>query len=304
MRPAVLALVAACARSPRPEVPPVNLPWVPFYWVRATTDSARFDQAGILFRLEVRPGAPPSIVQLDLGGSGSMPDGFPPPGRELGSLPPIGKGQLYGLTGMTKLEVLGAERDTSFRRWQEGDIGTVGMPNYLDRILVVDFEKRRLAAVDRATSADAVLGPGAETVPLERGRFDRAVVPLSKSGGETFRALLDTGLSPFPLWTTRAIWQRLTGLDRPGPGTRAYRITNRRGEMVFVGAKSRATLWLGGQLFQPEVVYLARGPMGARLDDWSNGVDVVLGASFWKERVVLLFDLARHQLVLGGRPPR
>jgi hypothetical protein len=286
-------------------VSPEPLPWVPFYWVRAVTDSARFDHAAMLFRLQVRPVGPPSIVQLDLGGSGGMPDGFPLPARDFRGVPPIRKGQLYGLLGTgPRLALLDRSADSAMTRWQESEVGTVGLPNFLSRTLILDFPNRRLASIPGRQSFERLLDPAAVTLQLEQGRYDRAVVPLSTATGAVYRALLDTGLSPFPLWTTRAIWEQLTGLGGPGRGTRTYRFGSRRGEFVFVAARPRTELRLATWTLQPpEVVYLSRGPVGASIEEWSSGVDIVLGASLWARSTVVLIDLTRHRIALARKMP-
>ena len=293
----------ACGRPHVSGALPVGLPWTPFYWVRAVTDSARFDHAAMLFRLQVRPSGPPSIVQLDLGGSGGMPDGFPLPARDFGSVPPLRRGQLYGLLGSEpRLELTGASGDSALTRWRESDVGTVGLPNYISQALILDFPNRRLASIPPPQSLEALLGPGVITIPLERGRFDRAVVHVSTGTGQVYQALLDTGLSPFSLWTTREIWERLTGRSGPGPGTHRYRINNRRGGVVFVGARPEQELRIGAWRLEPkEVVYLERGPVGASIEEWQSGIQVVLGATSWARRGVLLLDPAQHRVGIVAR---
>ena len=305
MRCLALLPLLACSRPPTGTATARDFPWTPFYWVRASTDSTRFDHAAMLFRLQVRPTGTPSLVQLDLGGSGGMPDGFPSPARDFRGIPPLRQGQLYGLVGSTPgLELMGGGSDSTLLHWRENEIGTVGLPNYLQSALLVDFVNRRLAAIPRPTSLQLVLGPDVVMLELEAGRFDRAVLPLSASNGPVYRALLDTGLSPFPLWTTRAIWEDLTGLSGPGIGTRSYRVSNRRGGMVFIGAPARQALRLGAfELPGPEVVFLASGPVGAKIEEWSSGVDIVLGASVWARGAVLLIDPSRHRLGLARRLP-
>ena len=128
---------------------------------------------------------------------------------------------------------------------------------------------------------------------------------MTTSTGAVYQSLFDTGLSPFPLWTTRAIWEQITGLGGPGPGTHLYRFESRRGEFVFIGARATTELRLATwELHPAEVVYLARGPVGASLEEWSSGVGVVLGVSVWARRTVILIDLAKHRVGLANRSPR
>jgi hypothetical protein len=54
---------------------------------------------------------------------------------------------------------------------------------------------------------------------------------------------------------------------------------------------------------EPEVVFLASGPVGAKIEEWSSGLDIVLGASAWAHGAVLLIDPSGHRLGLVRRLP-
>jgi hypothetical protein len=280
-------------------VPPVLLDWSPFYWVTADTDADRFEHTGILFLLQVRPTGPRSLVQLDLAGSGNMPHGFP---RTQFALAPTrtGRGQLYGLLGPTVTRRLVGASDSLRDHWREGEIGTVGLPNYLTRVLLLDFPNRRLAVAE-PDAWPSLAGRFTNIAALERGNREQIVLPVTAPNGRTYRALLDTGLSPFALWITLDVWQELTGLGGPGAGTRAHRVANPAGGMLFIGAPLRAPLRIGGfELAIGEAVYLAQGPSEARLELWRQPPDMVLGPSAFA-RAVVGINLSGGQVGLGRR---
>lgn len=256
----------------------------------------------MLHHLQLHRTGPPSLVQLDLAGSGSMPDGFPRTAPESASPAPLAAGQLYGLIAPSvRRELIGAPDSTGIH-WQEGEIGTVGLLNYSNTVLLLDFVNRRLATVPSPTNWPALLGKGAVVIALPPGATGQVVVPIVDSRGRTLRGLFDTGLSPFPLWATHAAWRDLTGLAGPGPGTRVYRIPNPNGELVFVGAPLRQRLHIGSwELRTPEVVYLARGPAGAPLEEWWSQVDFVLGPALFAQAAVVVIDLPKGRFGLGRR---
>ena len=296
------AALLGCAKSPGPSVPAVDIPWTPFYWVSARTDSLEFDFTGILLHLQLRQSGPRSLLQMDLAGSGNMPNGFPRFARELGPPPRVRPGELYGLLGPAIPRRLVGAPDSLRDHWREGEVGTWGLPNYLSNTLLLDFPNRRLATLPQSVDWAPLLGPSAVIAPLEKGQLDQVVIPVGMSTGRVLRGILDSGLSPFPLWTTREVWQDLTGLGGAGPGTRIYRIPNRGGAMVFVGAPLRVPLGIGAwSLRIPEVVYLAQGPAGAALEEWRPQVDLVLGPAAFARNTVLAIDLAHSRLGLARR---
>ena len=289
-------ILTACARTGPPAVPPLAIEWTPFYPVAARTGIARFDHAGTLLLFQVRPTGPRSLVQLDLAGSGSMPHGFPRPRFELAPTR-VRRGELYGLLGWEVTRRLTGAPDSLRDHWQEGEVGTLGLPYFLTRMLVLDFPGRRLATPP-AEAWTTILGRAGTVVPLERGNREQVILPVTAASGRIFRGLLDTSLSPFAVWTTPAIWQDLTGLGGPGLGTRSYRLPNPGGRMVFVAAPFRGPLRIAGfPIEADEIVYLDQGPSEAALERWPARVDMVLGAAAFAQAVVAI-DLANARVGL------
>jgi len=290
-----LLLAVACAHPPRTEVLPVHLDWLPFYWVSAAADSISFEHAGIIFRVPLRAGSPPSLVQLDLAASGGLPDGLPEPAGASHIARP--EGQLYGILGARgRLSLPAAASDSSLQSWRRAEIGTVGLPNYIGQSLVLDFVRQRFCVIHARALVDQLAAKALAVIPLPRGQYDRIELGLVTPSGQRFRALLDTGLSPFPLWTTRSLWQELTGLTAPGPRTRIYRLPNPRGDLVFVGAPVRPGVQLESwKLPVIEAVFLAEGPAHTALEAWQPPIDAILGPSLFAGRAVVLVDFP------GGR---
>jgi hypothetical protein len=288
--------VAACGRGPG-WVPPADLPWRPFYWARVTSDSARFDRAAILLEVPLGRGGSASLVQLDLAASGTMPEGFPlPAGMRLAPALRRG-GQLYGLlAGEAHVAMTRSAADSLGEDLASREIGTLGLANFESKALLLDLVRRRLAEVPSPTDLSTLLGPRTVTVPIEYPG-DRVVLVLEGPSGRRYRAVLDTGLSPFPLWATRELWQDLTGLSGEGPRTSKFVLTGARGRLVFVTAAARQALRVGAWSFRPrEVAYLAEGPAGAGLEDWPQPVDAVLGPATLAPDGLVALDLAHRRI--------
>ena len=298
----IAIMTVSCSHPvPSPRAAPLDLTWIPFYWAAASDDSLNFPQAAILLEVPLRAGPAPSLVQLDLAASGSMPDGFPPPQLRADRQLVRRTGELHGLlAGMTEVSMRRGSMPAEDLAMQE--IGVFGLANYDRQGLIIDMRGRRLATFAPPADLSPAFGSGTVVVPIEF-TTNRVLIPITVGGTNTFHALLDTGLSPFPLWTTFALWQRLTGRHGPGVGTRSYHLPGKSGALRFVGAPVTQRLRLGSWPLQGfEVVYLADGPPGAALESWPNHVDAVvepiaLTATGW-----IILDIPHRQL--GLAPPR
>ncbi len=297
----LLSVVGACAR-PAPTVPSpvavVDLQWAPFFWARVAMDSLVFPQAAILVETTLRPGGAPSLLQMDLGASAGMPDGFPAPPSE--DRRPVARrtGQLHGLLAASAMVTMprpAAPPESLATR----EIGTLGLPNYEVQGLILDLPRQRYATFSPQQDLATALGTPTITVPIEFAG-NRVIVPLELADGRVARALLDTGLSPFPLWTTRALWEDLTGRRGPGPGTRQYTFHSRRGPMRFIGAPVVGRLGVGTAVLKGlEVVYMSDGPPGAPLDDWTPRLDGVISPRALAPDQWLVLDLFHRRLGLS-----
>lgn len=290
--------MSACSHGPVAPIATIDLPWTPFWWVGGTLGEYRFDKMSIVVRsIE----SPEQVLwhQLDLGGSGAMPDGFPAT-RQTPTAAPRLPGQLYGLLGSAaRLEFFPPLPDSLRDTWGHREVGTLGLPLYLTTALVIDFPHERIAEIPAPKDITSLLGPKGTTVSIEGG-YERVLLKMGGRDGQSYVTLLDTGLSPFPLWTTRAVWRQLTGLADPASGGHRYVLSNPRWGLVFLGAPLKSELRIGTwRVPSVEVVYLAEGPVGAALEDWNPPVEAVLGPSLFARDAILVLDLPHRRLGLG-----
>ncbi len=127
----------------------------------------------------------------------------------------------------------------------------------------------------------------------------RVRIPLLTGGARPLQVLFDTGLSPFPLWTTRQHWMRLTGRDGTEPDNRRHRLRHPAGALTFVGARFRQEIRVGGvSLGRLDVVFLEEGPAEARLEHWPFAVDGVLGPSAFGDGLIVAMDLRGPRMAI------
>ncbi len=282
--------------APVVQATPIALRWTPFYWAMAGNGSVRFQRAAILLEVQLMDGQPPSVVQLDLAASGEMPDGFPvvtasrDPIRRTGEL----HGVLSGVTAVSMRRGSGAAENLATR-----EIGVFGLPNYERQGLIIDVRGERLGTFAPPADLQAAFGPAATVVAIDF-TGNQVIVPILAGPSDTVRALFDTGLSPFPLWTTFAVWKKLTGRDGPGAGTTSYRLAGRSGPMRFVGAALTVPVRLGNRALPvSEAVYLVDGPPGSALENWPDRLDAVIEPAALTASDWIILDIPHRRLGLA-----
>ena len=292
----VLIGLIGCSRAEPGPVLPEDLPWTPFRWVTAVYPEFRLERAALLVPADVA--GTRSLLQLDLAASGSMPFGYP---RSESATSIRRKGQLYGLAmGAPMLESPPSPADSSALLPSLHEIGTMGLPMFERRTLLIDYRGGRFASLSGGTLPQS-LEAATTFVPLEErnGRLtftletgDRAIGPVH----------LDTGLSPFPLWVGHDAWRELTGRSGTEESNLVRRLPSPAGELLMVGAPSARTIRIGGlDLGRPMVWFLRSGPPGAAPDRWPWRAEGVAGNLLFADRYILLVDLEHNRLGLIRR---
>lgn len=290
----LLLLVLTGCTTPAPPSPiPLDLArWHHFSWASVTADGTRFDRAAILVvdSLSSR-GSSEVLLQLDLAGSGTMPFGFPsatPPGPARNRL----HGLLHGHGPVTVVTALN-EPDPG----PLDQIGSFGLPEFELSPLLLDFARQRIGILPPLRNLPSAIWSPERTTGVTYDS-SRVRIPLL-TGGRPLQVLFDTGLSPFPLWTTKAHWMRLTGRDGTEPDNRRHVLTHPAGALTFVGARSRQEIRIGGvSLGRLDVVFLQDGPEEARIETWPFAVDGVLGPSAFGDGLIVAMDLRGPRMAL------
>jgi hypothetical protein len=289
----ILAGALACSRAQPALVVPADLPWEPFRWVTAVYPDFRLERAAFVLPTPIRGSGRRSLLQLDLAASGNMPFGYPGPRV---TAPLAMKGRLHGLAWSAEsLEPASSPSDTTPLSAAD-EIGTLGQPQFERSPLVIDYRGMRMATLGAGAVLSASLESAATFVPLE-SRAGRYAFALEMDGRAVGSVDLDTGLSPFPLWVTRALWADLTGRSGAEPDNLVRRLPSEGGELVMVGAPAARSLRAGGvDLGRPAVWFLRDGPHGAALEWWPWRVDGIAGNLLFADRFLLIVDLGRSRV--------
>jgi len=282
-------LAAVVGAGCHPERPALTVPlddWKPFYWATVASGATRFDRAAILVP-DPRGQTGAGLLQLDLAGSGALPYGYPSAVEPDPSLLDV---RLHGLLTAWQPVVPTRSAPGAPPPARLDRLGTLGLPAFSVTLLLIDFKRQRYGTLPSRRGDPPAFLTGRPAVPLE-GAGDRLLVPLSVGTTGLHRVMLDTGLSPFPLWVDCPTWSRLTGRDRAAPGQARYRIDHPEGELTFVTGVTRDPVRLGElSLGRLEVVCLTDGPAEAAFDAWPFRVGGVLGARAFGDRTLLVLD--------------
>lgn len=290
----LLLLLTACATSAPPSPIPLELTrWHRFSWASVTVDGTRFERAAILVvdSLSNR-GSSEVLLQLDLAGSGTMPFGFPS-----ATSPDPARDRLHGLLhghGPVTVATPSGEPESVPLK----TIGSFGLPAFELSPLLLDFARQRIGILPPLRNLPPAIWSPERTTGVTYDS-SRVRIPLLTGGGRPLQVLFDTGLSPFPLWTTKAHWVRLTGRDGTEPDNRRHVLNHPAGTLTFVGARSRREIRIGGvSLGRLEMVFLDDGPAEARLEAWPFAVDGVLGPSALGDALIVAMDLRGPRMAL------
>jgi hypothetical protein len=123
-------------------------------------------------------------------------------------------------------------------------LGTLGADFLQTRILVLDFLHQRLAILNEGATLPATFESAANFVPLSVSG-GKLYVQLTINGRPEIDFFYDSGSSAFPLTTTRAKWQALTGRTGNEPTDEVWRVNSWGREAVMVGAPIPGDLLLG-----------------------------------------------------------
>lgn len=260
------AVLVALVTSAVPPAVSANLSWSPIHWESAKIGDRTVDKAALLVpvQLDGRPG--PILVQLDLGADLSQFDSVAYEQLFGKGTAPRDKPKKLAFTG-----VFGGARveehlfDVVPQRGEPTPagkpilLGTLGADFFAKRILILDFVRQRVAIVDEGAALPEDLEKQANFASITV-RDGSLFVPLSINGKTETDYFYDTGSSAFPIVTTRARWQSLTGRTGKEPGNEVWRVNSWGREAVMVGAPISGDIRLGdARLDRPLVFFESSG---------------------------------------------
>jgi hypothetical protein len=289
-------LLAAAGWMPAHAAPDIT--WTPIHWESAHIGGRRVEKAALMVPVQLEGRSARILAQLDLGSDLSQFDAVPY--EQLfgkGTAPTDRPGRL-AFTG-----VLGGVRVQDYRGTvvprrghasppgQPVLLGTLGAEFFRNRILLLDFVRQQFCILDEGAKLPASLERAAKFAPLTV-RNGNLMVPLTINGKTETDFFYDTGASLFPVSTTRARWQALTGRTGTESDNEVWRVNSWGREAVMVGAPIRGDLRLDdAKLANPLVFFESSGiPNLANVN--------LFGNALFFDRFTVIVDIAGHRFGL------
>jgi hypothetical protein len=175
-------------------------------------------------------------------------------------------------------------------------LGTLGVDFFRNRILLLDFVRQRLCILDEQGKLTETTEHAASFVPLTI-RGGHLMVPLTVNGNVETDFFYDTGSSLFPIATTRAKWQVITGRNGTESDNQIWRVNSWGREAVMVGAPIRGNLQVGeARLSRPLVFFESSG-----IPDLANAN--LFGNALFFGRFTVIVDIPgkRFGLIPAGK---
>lgn len=270
------------ARWDRVGEPPREPAWISFRWADDEVDGRRIERIALMVPARLDDDARPVEMQLDLGSDATM--------IQASALRRIGRA-----ADSPAQDVRVALGDDVFRaprvlvRDDGGDDadeeggppngGTLGVDVFRDRVLVLDYPRRRLRVLDEppAEFRDAAR-------PIEINAHGKVVFPMTLRG-LACRVLFDTGSSRFQLMTTA---ERIDEFSTAAP-VDSIPVWSFGKPHVVVGRPIADEVVLAGEARRGVVVYADARAEAVDLYR-ADGVDALTGnALFWDRTVVVDF---------------
>jgi hypothetical protein len=225
-----MAIASQATAPPRaqPSVPTSSLSWQSFRWHDINAGATRLERAALFVTVTIEGVPGERMMQLDTGAhynalhGAAVADIAPALGATLeqsakSRTPATVAGTIAGVhvTG-EKFEVLPGYRAIFERGKPAPVIGTIGLPFFKSRLLVIDYPRARLAIVAAGAELPLAIERVMTFEPVER-RNDKLYVRVAVDGVNQPGYFFDTGASLATLATTPEEWRRLTGrtLDDP-----------------------------------------------------------------------------------------
>jgi hypothetical protein len=279
-----------------------NLSWSPIHWESAKIGDRTVDRAALLIPVQLDGMPRPILVQLDLGADLSQFDSVAYEQLFGKGTAPRDKPKKLPFTGVFG----GARVNTHLFDVvpQQGEptpagkpilLGTLGTDFFAKRMLILDFVRQRVAIAEEGAALPDDLEKRAKFASITV-RDGSLFVPLSINGKTETDYFYDTGSSAFPMVTTKARWQSLTGRTGKEPGNEFWRVNSWGREAVMVGAPISGDIRLGGARLDRPLVFFESSGLPNVAD--SN----LFGNALFLDRFTVIVDISgkRFGLIPGA----
>ncbi|MGB8658022.1 MAG: hypothetical protein WCE90_09610 [Candidatus Zixiibacteriota bacterium] len=289
-----LLLLAVIGCSP-------DIEWSQFEWIGRSIGDKTFDRTAILVPVKLKHNPKTLWMQLDTGADITVVYQIPFSQLKYPTQSIQGRDDLIALSGMVgncpfdSLPVfLYKDFGDSLDDKQEHPlIGSVGQDVLGGKILVIDFPKRRFYLSDSVNGALKSLLSRASFVDLSR-RNNKLFVHVQIADTSSDDFFYDTGASLFPITTSKAMWQKLTGLQGDEKNNIRMSVPSWGQEAVLIGAPAKGELKFGTLRVTSPMVYFDTTGMIA----FSQGpfqADGLLGNALFYDEYTVILDLIQNR---------
>lgn len=187
---------------------------------------------------------------------------------------------LIGSTSVDRPEIY-VDRDMEE---DAGLVGTLGLPELMGRIAVIDYPHQRFCLFSEADLPSALKRATYVRADLRNSKF---FVPVAVDAFQSEAVVFDTGSSLMPLSVDVATWRKVTGLTDVAQAPTAIRGTAWGKPVTMSGAPTTDTLRVGKLSLAKPTVF-TDGDRPTQYADWPFRADGVLGnAALWDGIVIV-----------------
>ena len=163
-------------------------------------------------------------------------------------------------------------------------IGTLGLPELMGRIAVIDYHQQRFCLFSEADLPAQLESAIFVRAELRNSKF---FVPISVDAFHSDAVIFDTGSSLMPLSVDLSTWKKLTGLAAVAQAPTAIKGTAWGKSVTLSGAPAAASMMLG-KLDLGRPIVFTDGSQPSPYASWGFRADGTLGnALLWDGMVIL-----------------
>ncbi len=229
--------------------------WTKMIWESADLGPRTEEHAALMLEVKLDSQPASALMQLDTGASGNF--------VYIDNTEPLDPARLFvTLSGTVARRPMQGEQ---FFRFPFHDpsgrlplIGTIGLPFFERRILLLDFVAQQIAILDKDETLPAAIAPPLDFVPVEyrKGyRNGKPFVPLSLNGAEVRDLFFDTCSAVTPIATTRSMWSELTGRQPSDPANERITAKSWGRDSAAIGAPLKGEMCIGRTCVAHPLVY-------------------------------------------------
>jgi hypothetical protein len=208
----IAALAIALASIVRAQ--PID--WSKMVWESAALGPRTEEHAALMLEVKLDSQSAPALMQLDTGSGGNLIYVSKTELLDPAHYSTVLNGTIAGRPIQGEQFIRFPFHDGPDPPGRPPLIGTIGLPFFERRILLLDFVAQQTAILDRDETLPAAIAQHLDFVPIDY-RNGRLLVPLSLTGAEISDLCFDTGSAATPIWTTRRVWLQLTGRQPADP---------------------------------------------------------------------------------------